>query len=149
MTHLNVKISTKTQPGNVKLHYNLFCVSWIKKTFLTKMNMTSCILLVMLLLLCIVLLKTKFPSSDTFPKLYMIVSSIGNFNYDLICFLCHLLSPKTPDDYHCKDTFSFVSQLKNTNNSGKFVVSYNATSLFTNSRLQETIDIAINFIFLS
>ena len=39
-----------------------------------------------------------------------------------------------------------VSQIKNTNLSGKLLVSYDATSLFTNNPLQETIDIAINLI---
>ena len=34
----------------------------------------------------------KFSSSDTFPKLCWIVSSIGTFNYDLTRFLCDLLS---------------------------------------------------------
>ena len=47
----------------------------------------------------------------------------------------------------CKDTFSFVSQIKNANFSGKFLVCYDVTSLFTNIPLQETIDIAINLIF--
>ena len=58
-----------------------------------------------------------------------------------------LLSPVVPDDYSCKGTFSFVSQIKNTNLSGRFLVSYDVTSLFTNIPLQETIDIAINLIF--
>ena len=51
----------------------------------------------------------KFSSSDTFPTLYPPVLSIGTFNCDLTCFLCDLLSPVVPDDYACKDTFSFVS----------------------------------------
>ena len=41
----------------------------------------------------------------------------------------------------------FVSQIKNANLFGKFLVSYDVTSLFTNLPLQETIDIAINLIF--
>ena len=57
----------------------------------------------------------KFSSSDTFPKLRPIVSPIGTFNYDLARFPCHLLSSVLPDDYSCKDTFSFVFQIKNTN----------------------------------
>ena len=35
----------------------------------------------------------KFSSSDSFPKLSLIVSSIGTFNYNLARFLCDLLSP--------------------------------------------------------
>ena len=89
----------------------------------------------------------KFFSSDSFPKRRLIVSSIGTFNYNLACFLCDFLSPLGPDDYSCKDTFSFVSQIKNANLSKKFLASYNVTSLFINIALQETIDIAINLIF--
>ena len=88
----------------------------------------------------------KFYSSDSFPKLPLIVSSIGTFNYNLAHFLCDLLSPLVLNDYSCKDTFSFVSQIKNANLSKKFLVSYDVTSLFTNIPLQETIDIAINLI---
>ena len=89
----------------------------------------------------------KFSSSDSFPKLCPIVSSIGTFNYNLARFLCDLLSPLVPNDYSCKDTFSFVSQIKNANLSKKFLVFYDVTSLFTNIPLQETIDIAKNLIF--
>ena len=89
----------------------------------------------------------KFSSSDSFPKLRPIVSSIGTFNYNLARFLCDLLSPLVPNDYSCKDTFSFVSQIKNANLSRKFLVSYDVTSLFTNIPFQETTDIAMNLIF--
>ena len=89
----------------------------------------------------------KFSSSDSFPKLRPIVSSIGTFNYNLTRFLCDLLSSLVPNGYSCKNTFSFVSQIKNANISKKVLVSYDVTSLFTNIALQETIDIAINFIF--
>ena len=89
----------------------------------------------------------KFSSSHSIPKLCLIVSSKGTFNYNLALFLCDLLSPLVPNDYSCKDTFSFVSQIKNANLSKKFLVSYDVTSLFTNIPLQETIDIAINLIF--
>ena len=83
----------------------------------------------------------KFSSSDSFPKLRAIVSSIGTFNYNLAHFLCDLLSSLVPNDYSCKDTFSFVSQIKNAN-----LVSYDVISLFT-IPLEETIDIAIDLIF--
>ena len=78
----------------------------------------------------------KFSSSDSFPKLRPIVSSICTFNYNLARFLCDLLSPLVPNGYSCKDTFSFVSQIKNVNLSKKFLVSYDVTSLFTNISLQ-------------
>ena len=89
----------------------------------------------------------KFSSSDFFPKLRPIVSSIATFDYNLACFLCDLLWLLVLHDYSCKYIFSFVSQIKSTNLSRKFLVSYDVTSLFTNIPLQETIDIAINLIF--
>ena len=45
----------------------------------------------------------KFSSSNSFPKLCPIVSSIGTFSYNLARFLCDLLSPLVPKDYSCKD----------------------------------------------
>ena len=89
----------------------------------------------------------KFSSSDSFLKLRPILSSRVTFNYNLARFLCDLSSPLVPNNYSCKDTFSFVSQIKNANLSKKFLVSYDVTSLFTNIPLQETIDIAINLVF--
>ena len=79
----------------------------------------------------------KFSSSDIFPKLRPIVSPIRTFDYDLACFLCNPLSPVVPDNYSCKDTFSFVSQFKNANLSAKFLVSYNVASLFINIPLKK------------
>ena len=61
----------------------------------------------------------KFSSSDSFPKLRLIVSSISTFNYNLARFLCDLFSPLVFNDYSSKDTFSFVSQVKNANLSKK------------------------------
>ena len=78
----------------------------------------------------------KFFSSDSFPKLRPIVSSIGTFNYNLARFLCDLLSSLVPNDYSYKDTFSFVSLIKNANLSKKFLVFYDVSSLFTNIPLQ-------------
>ena len=89
----------------------------------------------------------KFSSSDSLLKLRPIVSSVGTFNYNLARLLCDLCSPLVPKDYSCKDTFTFVSQIKNANLSKKFLFSNDVTSLFTNIALQETIDIAINLIF--
>ena len=89
----------------------------------------------------------KFSSSDSFPKLRLIVSYLGTFNHNLSRFLCDLLSPLVPHDYSCKNTFSFVSKIKNANLSRKFLVFYDVNSLFNNIPLQETIDIAINLIF--
>ena len=67
---------------------------------------------------------------------------------EIYCYIAFIaISSLVPNGYSCKDTFSFVSQIKNANLSRKALVSYNVTSLFTNVPLQETIDIAINIIF--
>ena len=89
----------------------------------------------------------KFSSSDSFPKSLPIVSSIGTFNFNLGCFLCDLISHLVPNDYSCKEAFSFASQIKNANFSTKFLVFYDVTSLFTNIPLQETFGIAVTLIF--
>ena len=89
----------------------------------------------------------KFSSCDSFPNLLLIVSSLGTLNYNLPRFLCDLCSPLVPNDYSCKDNFSFVSQFRNANLSKTFPNSYDVTSLFTNIPLQESIDIAINLTF--
>ena len=54
----------------------------------------------------------KFSSSDSFPKLHPIVSSIHTFNYNLARLLCNLLSPLVPNDYSGKDTFLFFLKLR-------------------------------------
>ena len=81
----------------------------------------------------------KVSSSDSIPKLCQIVWSIGTFNYNLACFLCDLLSPLVPNDCSCKDTFSFVSQIKNANLSKKVLVSYDVTSLFLNIHFKKSL----------
>ena len=87
----------------------------------------------------------KSSSSDSFPKLCRIVTSIGTFNYYLAYFLCYLFSPLVLNDYSCQDAFVF--QIKNANLSRKFCIFYHVTNLFTNISLKETVDIAINLIF--
>ena len=89
----------------------------------------------------------KRSSGDFLPELPPIVSSIATFNYNLVRFICNLCSPLVPNNYFCKDTFSFVSQIRNANLSKKVLVSYDVISLFVNIPLQETIDIATNLIF--
>ena len=74
----------------------------------------------------------KISSSDTFPELHSNFSSVGTFNYDLARFLFDSPAPVVPKNYSCKDTLSFISQIKNGNVSGKFLGSYNVTVLLTN-----------------
>ena len=78
----------------------------------------------------------RFSSSDSFPKLHPIISSVGIFDYNLAHFLCDLLLPLLPDDYSYNYTFSFVSQIKNSNFSRK--VTYDVNILFDNIPLHKT-----------
>ena len=54
----------------------------------------------------------KFSSSDSFPKLRPIISSIDTFNYNLAHFLSNLLSPLVSNDYSCKDIFLLFLKLR-------------------------------------
>ena len=74
----------------------------------------------------------KFSSSDPFTKLCLTVPSIGTFNFNFARFLWDLLLPLVPNDYSCRNTFSFISQIKNVNLSRKILVSYDITCLFDN-----------------
>ena len=71
----------------------------------------------------------KFSSSDSFPKLRLIVSSIGTFNYNLARFLCDHLSPLVPNNYSCKDNFLLFLKLRMPIFPKKFLVFYDVTSL--------------------
>ena len=55
---------------------------------------------------------TLFSSSDSFPKFHPIISSKGNFNYNLAYFLCYLVSPLLPYDYSAKILFLLFLKLR-------------------------------------
>ena len=113
-----------------------------------KLNMINCILLLLLLLVSVVLL--KWANS---PLVIQFLNFVRLFCLQVLLiiilpiFFVIFISPLVPNDQSCNDTFSFVTQIKNGNLSKTFLVSYDVTSLFTNIPLQETIGIAINFIF--
>ena len=66
----------------------------------------------------------KFCTSDSFPKLHLIVLSLGNFNHNLTLYICRCHSPLIPSEYSCNDTFSIISEIKISNLTGKFLLSY-------------------------
>ena len=74
------------------------------------------------------------------------VSSIGNYNYELIKYLCSLLQPYIPDNYCTQDSFSFVTEIQGIPLSGNLMVSFDVESLFTNIPLDECIDLAVRYI---
>ena len=64
----------------------------------------------------------KFSSSHSFPKLRPIVSSIGTLNYNFSHFFYDRFPTLVLNDYYCKGTFSFVSQIENGNLFRQFFV---------------------------
>ena len=123
----------KTQPWNVKLHYNVFYVSWNKKTFLMKLNMISCIFLVLLLLVSMVLLKCTnsllvihFLNFVRLFHLYVLLIIILPVSF--VIFFHHKFLMITL----AKILLPVVSHIKNANLFKINLVSYDVTSLFTN-----------------
>ena len=74
-------------------------------------------------------------------------SFIDTYNYKVAQHLASLLSPHFPSNCATKDSFSFIEEIKQLNTYGKFLTSFDVTSLFTNIPLEETINIAIDTIF--
>ena len=74
------------------------------------------------------------------------MSSIGTYNYNLAKYLCDLLSPHTPTEHCATDTYTFVQDIQSLSMFGKFMVSFDVESLFTNIPLEECIDLAVNYI---
>ena len=86
-------------------------------------------------------------SSGSIPPLRPLVSSIDTFNYKLTQYLGSLLSPHIPSNFTIKDSFTFIEEIKQLNTYGKFLISFDVTTLFTNIPLEETISIVIHTIF--
>ena len=85
-------------------------------------------------------------SSSIVPPFRPIVSSVNTYNYRLAQYLCTLLQPHLPDTYTISHSFSFVQELNSVDISGKFMVSFDVESLFTNIPLKESIDLAVSYI---
>ena len=92
-------------------------------------------------------LHKDFGANST-PPFRPIVSSIGTYNYNLAKYLCDLLSPHIPTEHCATDTFTFVQDIQSLAMFGKFMVSFDVESLFTNIPLEKCIDLAVNCIFL-
>ena len=61
-----------------------------------------------------------------------IISSIRTYNYHISDYLGKNLSPHISREYTTKDTFSFVKCLLVIKPNGKYMISYDVKSLFTN-----------------
>ena len=85
-------------------------------------------------------------SSGSIPSLQAIVSSLDTYNYKLAQYLGSLFSPHISSNFTTKESFTLIEEIKQLKISGKFLISLDVTSLFTNIRLEETINIAIHII---
>lgn len=85
---------------------------------------------------------------DSAPAFRLILLSIKTYNYQLAKVLDKFLNDVIPNDHFSKDAFSFVEELKMVSVTNKCMVSYDATSLFTNISLEEPIQLTID-LFLS
>ena len=81
------------------------------------------------------------------PPFRPIVSSNGTCNYSLAQYLGYFLSLHLPSKYSTKDSFTFIKEIKLVSGTGKFIISFDAASLFRIISLSEAIDIVINLIF--
>ena len=69
------------------------------------------------------------------------------FFYKLAQYIGSLLSPHIPSNFKTKSNFTFVEEIKQLNTYGKFLISFDVASFFTNLPLEETINTAIHTIF--
>ena len=82
----------KIQPGKVKFHYNIFLCN-LKNNFFNENEYDKLYYSASAPAQIYGTSKMhKFSSSNLFPKLCSIISSIGTFNFNLARFLCDLLS---------------------------------------------------------
>ena len=89
----------------------------------------------------------KVKCENDIPPFRPIISSIGTYNYQLAKWLSDLLTEHLPNEWSSRDTFTFIADLKKQDLKGKYMVSFDVSSLFTNIPLVETIELAIDLIF--
>ena len=80
-----------------------------------------------------------------------ICSAVGTSTAGLSKFVTNIIKPAATNcnGTDIKDTFHFVDTIGNIDLRGKFLVSYDVRSLFTNVPLRETIDICLNRLYHS
>ena len=73
----------------------------------------------------------KIPAGKKVPPFRPIISSIGTYNYALAKFLSKMLSPHIPTKHCAMDSFTFANDVGKLDIKGKFLISFDITSLFT------------------
>jgi len=76
-----------------------------------------------------------------------ICSSVNSYNYKLASELASILSPYTKNSFTVKNSFTFVNGIKELTVDESFLCSFDVKSLFTSIPLNETIEIALNYLF--
>ncbi len=76
----------------------------------------------------------------------LLLEQIENWPNKLAKYLCNLLAPHIPTELCATDTFTFLQDIQSLSMYGKFMVSFDVESLFTNKPLEGCIDLAVNYI---
>ena len=90
--------------------------------------------------------KVHKPLVDGLPKYRPIISQIGSPTYKIAKFLLGFVQPFTSNEHTVKDTFHFVSMLDDKDHR-LVMASLDVESLFTNTPLDETINIVTSKVF--
>ena len=80
------------------------------------------------------------------PPLRQIILAIGACSYSLAKFFVPILKEFTINEYTVKDSFSFSNEIRNKSTS-LYMAAFGIQSLFTNTPLDETIDICLELLF--
>ena len=77
-----------------------------------------------------------------------IISNINTASHQLAKYLAKILSPLSTSEYTIKSTSDFITHIKGQNVENNFnLMSFNVTSIFTNVRLNFTIDVILKRIY--
>lgn len=73
--------------------------------------------------------------------------SVNSYDYRRTSKLAKIISPHIVNAYTVKNTFSFVDEINNLSGQSSVMSIFDVSSLFTCIPLNETLDIALNYIF--
>jgi len=80
---------------------------------------------------------------NAIPPFRPIVSLIETYKYELGKYLCILLEPHISSEHCALDAFTFVRDINEL--PGRFMVSYDVESLFTNIPSEECVNLAVDY----
>ena len=93
-------------------------------------------------------------SSMVFPRYINLIARFAllshlltTYNYNIASYLVRVLQPISTNQFTVKDSFSFAEWAKTYNHNGKYMCSFDVSSLFTNVPLDETIQICLDKLY--